>query len=174
MNNIEMTYHIIPRKREQESSGIMDIELNGMVTVLPAGLGQQARNYIDESHATLAITIITLEAQHAAEQRSYVKAMKETYDTLMQAIASAQAAQAGSKKLRHAISGDYDTSFRAPSIENWSKYNPGKMAAINYVIHELRLGGWQPDKLRISEFTVDHDDGMYSGGHEVTVTCDFN
>jgi hypothetical protein len=48
------------------------------------------------------------------------------------------------------------------------------MDAIDVVFSSLKIKGWEPEIIGINDYSVDHDDGMYSGGHCLKLFCNFN
>jgi hypothetical protein len=165
-----MKLTIAPRKLRQGSPSYVEVRSDNIAVVLPDALSTEALSFLEESEIRLEVAIGRLQSINSNIKRDYMKGIKETYDTLMLAIHSAQT---NNRAMLCRISGTYDYRHTMPCIENWTHCNPGRMAAINYIICELRANGWQPEPLKLSPFLVGAEDHLCSGGTDIIVQCDF-
>lgn len=106
------------------------------------------------------------------QKLGYVQLVGSTYDFLMSSLS--KCLNSDNKLFEVKIHGRYDCSYSTPNLEFWQKCNPEKTFVIDYFINELRTKGWNPRIEGINEYTVDKDDGMYSGGNILILKCEFD
>ena len=141
---------------------------------VPTALMDIVKQYICGRNSQTSNTINEVLNKSHRDKIEYVEAICSTYQLLMKAISDAfLTTNTTTKKINCKISGGYDSCYSKPSVDRWKRSNPAKMNAINIVIDHLTRKGWSPRIEGISGYTVDHDDGMYSGGHELMITCYF-
>ena len=102
----------------------------------------------------------------------FINKLNSTYNLLMSSLK--EYLTSGKKKYSVDVIGQYDSSYSTPNLENWKMCNLFESLAIDIFVNELRQKGWNPIIKGISPYKVDHNDGMYSGGNTVTITCDFD
>lgn len=169
-SNLEILEHIIkPRTLRQCPISYTEVKSDNITVILPDALSTDVLAYLDKQETRLEVAIGRLQSINSKLKRDYITGMKETYDTLMIVI---QAAQAANTAMSCQISGTYDHIHTLPCIENWTQCNPGRMAAIKYVLRELKANGWQPE-FKLSPFLVGAEDHLCSGGTDMIIECDF-
>jgi hypothetical protein len=109
------------------------------------------------------------------EKAAYFSDLNETFVGLMSSLEKHFSSNNSSnkKQFKAEVAGRYKSDYSTPSLEYWKNSNPAKSMAIDVFFDELRKQGWNPINRGINNYTVDHDDGMYYGGHVVTLFCDF-
>jgi hypothetical protein len=168
-----MAVKIIPRK--SSSAHRTNEELEVMIAGFPKSLTRETTRYLEDRDIITDIEISHLRIKNWDLKEKYVQDLLRTYEAFMTEIMVTQ--NADSKQLRLQITGEYDDNSVQPTVEYWGKCNPGKMAAINHILTELELGGWQPVITGISAVATgdvsDPTANIYSGGNLLIITCDF-
>lgn len=122
-----------------------------------------------ENEMNLQVTKLQSECKDKISR--YIQETQETYRLLMTSLKDMLSS--GEKQLSVYIHGDYDSCWKKPNVEYWLLCNPGSATAIKVFMKELRSKGWTPFST-ISEYAYDSDDGMYSRGSDLIVTCNFS
>lgn len=105
--------------------------------------------------------IMAIHSEASRVKHSYAFELRDAYTTLTEAI---QRAQKDKSYMTCDVRGK-SIGIQPVSIQDWYHDNPGKMAAIESILRQLRLKNWQPNvKLSICEFPKFPC---------VQITCDF-
>lgn len=168
-----MSQFEIPVKQlpvQQTSLSVENKELVEKLQGIPNNIIDSTYRYITSLDNTTEAKILEIKVENEATKRNYIRDVSLTYRMLTEAI---QKAFETNKELKCIIKGHYNSCWSTPSMEYWRTCNPAATMVIDSIVFELKSKGWSPE-VSLSESSVDHDDGMYSGGNELTITCNFS
>lgn len=109
-----------------------------------------------------------LTAKYELEKKLWIDIVTNVYEQLMTGL---KKAFEDKTNITINIQGVYDSTYQEPSREYWIRCNPKHMMAIQLFIDKLLSKGYNPQIEGISQWSVDRDDGMYYGGHQLIITC---
>lgn len=109
-----------------------------------------------------------IEKMRVAYVARYTETLNATYLIIKTALLEVLARKETQLYVR--IAGNQVT-FGQPTMKTWVENNPGPADALAFVMQELEHKGWSPHTM-LSPASYDSDDGMWTGGNQVILTCD--
>lgn len=157
---IIVNLNVIPNKGDAELLEKCDNELHELL--------QYQFDTYNKQFAESLYSISTIESKHTERKKVYYNDVLQIWNKLKNATIDAMHNRS---TMKVTIIGQYDL-YDKPTLEGWARKNPHEMQIIELFVAELRKKNWQP-VYKLSDYTVDHDDGMYSGGNEIIISCSF-
>lgn len=126
---------------------------------------------MNQSHSDLLEELESIRTKYVADMNKLVNEYTATYQWLMEHI---KIAISESRVMELNVVGRNESGYaKKPTRETWLEHNRGKKTVIDFIFQQLRAKGWSPVLGDISTVNYDSDDGWYSGGDRITITCDF-
>lgn len=146
---------------------------NELIQKLPQQLQSTAQSFISSSNDVRDSKIQGLISSIQKIKENFVNELEKTYHELTEScnqFYSDELKRNGTLILE--IKGSFEA-YSSHKMEDWENNNKGKWAAIQILCSELRLKGYDKQKITQSKVDYDYDDRCSYGGEEIYLEIDF-
>lgn len=161
----------IPNKeitKEQIVSTLLNEKDKFRISGVSEKVQNAAQEFINLTNEKRDSKILQITTTTETAKDNYLKDLDQTYKLLVEGCN----VLFSKKKFLIDIKGRYGSCYDRPSVAQWLIDQPAKAKAIEVFSSELSFKGYKKPSMTISEWTVDHDDGMYSGGTVLFLSFD--